>query len=171
MAPPSPPLAATIVAAKKGFLIGVLTRLPFALFAEISAKNRLNAQLLTRVLRYCVRSGLILGGFSALYKLLRMVFARGYPDDSATAIFLSAGLSAQALTLYSVDAYKEIFLYVLKYAVEGLINGSSPNGVTTNTFAQRLSIFLLMGTLVVLYEKNPQTLKSVVVRLLNRLWA
>lgn len=36
---------------------------------------------------------------------------------------------------------------------------------------QRLSLFVLFGVLVALFEKQPATLKPVVVRLLNVLWA
>lgn len=73
---------------------------------------------------------------------------------------------------------------MVKFALEGLINATPKGSFTENAalqvrlpptcapdLAQRLSLFVLFGILVALFEKNPATLKPVVVRLLNALWA
>lgn len=75
---------------------------------------------------------------------------------------------------------------MVKFVLEGLINASPKGSVTDNAAmqvralcvsslvsncSQRFSLFVLFGLLVALFEKQPATLKPVVVRLLNGLWA
>jgi len=98
------------------------------------------------------------------------VFGNGKPSDSTVSIFLSAGLSAQTLAFLSPAATKELALYGVKFALEGLINATPKGSITENVTLQRLCLFLLFGTLVALFEKQPNALKPLVVRLLNRLW-
>jgi len=95
----------------------------------------------------------------------------GKQSDSTVSIVLSAGISAQVLTLLSPAAIKELSLYAVKFALEGLINASPKGSFTENLALQRLAVFLLFGALVALFEKQPGTLKPIIVRLLGALWA
>ena len=45
--------------------------------------------MLVRVARYAARAGLIVGAFSSLYKLLRLVFGKGKASDSRALPWLS----------------------------------------------------------------------------------
>jgi len=128
-------------------------------------------QSLILVTRLCARSAVIVGGFSGLYRLLRLVFGNGRSSDSGVAVFLSAGLSAQTLMFLSPAASKELALYAVKFVLEGLINSSPKGSITEQPGLQRLAMFILFGLLVMLFEKQPSTLKPMVVRLLNALWA
>lgn len=62
---------------------------------------------------------------------------------------------------------KEIFLYMLKFAAEGLINSAQSHGIEPPPLLSRLAAFVIMGSLMAVYEKEPQHLKTTAVKPLN----
>lgn len=100
MAAPAPSAGAlqgVLRAARKGFFLGAAARLPFAIIEVtksrcapplearcLTARSRPTPQSVITLARLCARSALIIGGFSGLYKLLRLVFGHGKSSDSGT---------------------------------------------------------------------------------------
>lgn len=96
-APSAGALQGVLRAARKGFFLGAAARLPFAIIevtksrysvprrrGALSCASRPTPQSVITLARLCARSALIIGGFSGLYKLLRLVFGHGKSSDSGT---------------------------------------------------------------------------------------
>jgi len=159
-------------AAKKGFILGAAFRFPFALIAELKNTNKgSGGDTLVRVLQASAQSGTIIASWSALYKLIRYMFrmVTGV-DGGVIPVFVAGGLSGQALWNLSPNAYFEIFLYFLKFLAEAVINACHKRGMTASPTVQRLSVFVLLGLLVTLFEKEPDTLNSRMAKLFGFMW-
>jgi len=160
-----------VSAFRRGFVVGAAVRFPLALLQE-ARTGKLDAAALIGALKLAAQSGLIIGGWSGLYKLIRLVLrVITKKDGGVVPLFIAGGLSGQVLWSLSPGAYFEIYLYFLKFLVEGLVNAAQKQGVNAPANLQRLSVFLLMGLTAVLFEKDPSSLNARLSKLLGFLWA